>query len=315
MDGAGVVLIVISNGDIASKNQGLALIKKLEWSLLDSVEEHPAYRNQHVRMWWLPDRILWEDHLDRRWQEATGEIVSEVIFPSRHAARSGRPSLTLHPIGIPQVPVTEDPPYGGRASRAVPPNPRISSWWKLMNQMKKEAPHLDEFELSLEVTHHGPYLDSPSLFIEIGSTKETWGHQEAADFLADIMIRGLGLDGGLSLGDWNPSEKNVIVLTVGGGHYAPRANYLALLPHVWLGHMLASYALPFETEDSPGNQWKISMKSALESTQKAYPGGQIICFMEKKAFKGWQRRLLKEFCQEQGIDMMTRIEIEDLVAS
>lgn len=43
--------------------------------------------------------IVVEDDLDNRWEEATGEIVNEVIFLSRHTAVSNRPALTVHPIG------------------------------------------------------------------------------------------------------------------------------------------------------------------------------------------------------------------------
>ena len=54
-----------------------------------------------------------KDHLDLRWQQATGEVVDEVIFPSRHSAASGQASLTLHPIGVMQL--GRHPPYGGKA--------------------------------------------------------------------------------------------------------------------------------------------------------------------------------------------------------
>lgn len=43
--------------------------------------------------------IVKEDDLDLRWEEATGEVIDEVIFLSRHTAVSNRPALTVHPIG------------------------------------------------------------------------------------------------------------------------------------------------------------------------------------------------------------------------
>ena len=153
----------------------------------------PAYSYKHARMWWVKDGCLWEDDLDKRWQEATGESPSEVIFPSRHSAASGNASLTLHPIGTMQVPHNEVPEYGGRAADCPPPNPRIAAWWRELNRV---AESMDEFDLSLETTHHGPWIETPSLFIEIGSTAETWGHMGAAKLLAGIIYRGLGLDGG-----------------------------------------------------------------------------------------------------------------------
>ena len=69
----------------------------------------------------------------------------------------------------------------------------------------------------------------------------------------------------------------------------PRANKLASMDGVWLGHMLATYALPFEkSEDEhqqPGGTWKQSIDSALDATKKAFPNGKIICSMDKKAFR------------------------------
>ena len=40
-----------------------------------------------------------------------------------------------------------------------------------------------------------------------------------------------------------------VLITLGGGHYAPKANKLALEPNVWLGHMLANHSLPFGTQE------------------------------------------------------------------
>ena len=114
--------------------------------------------------------------------------------------------------------------------------------------MNRVGNTLEEFDLSLETTHHGPWIETPSMFIEIGSTSATWGHKDAAKLLAGIIYRGLGLDGGKGLGNWEGSGQ--VVVTLGGGHYAPRANSLGLHEHVWLGHMLATYALPFEKDES-----------------------------------------------------------------
>lgn len=56
--------------------------------------------NKEVRLIKLGNRLVKEDHLDKRWEEATGESVNEVIFLSKHVASSSRPALTIHPIGI-----------------------------------------------------------------------------------------------------------------------------------------------------------------------------------------------------------------------
>jgi D-aminoacyl-tRNA deacylase len=59
-----------------------------------------SFTNGNVRLLKHEHSIIAEDDLDQRWQEATGESVSEVIFLSKHTAVSKRPALTVHPIGL-----------------------------------------------------------------------------------------------------------------------------------------------------------------------------------------------------------------------
>ena len=296
-----VSLILVSSGDIASTNQADELLKMCEWQELDPVEGLPSYSFKHARMWWMKDGCLWEDDLDKRWTEATGEVPTEIIFPSRHSAASGNASLTLHPIGTMQVPDGETPEYGGKAADCPPPNPRIAAWWRELNRVAND---LTEFDLSLETTHHGPWIETPSLFIEIGSTDLTWGHMGAAKILAGIIYRGLGLDGGNGLGQWNGRGR--VVVTLGGGHYAPRGNLLASHEGIWLGHMLATYALPFvkNEDDTVSGMWENSVRKAIKATELAFPGGDIVCSMDKKAFKGWQRQAIRDLLSELDVPLL-----------
>ena len=301
-----VSLILVSSGDIASTNQADELLKMCEWQELDPVEGLPSYSFKHARMWWMKDGCLWEDDLDKRWAEATGEIPTEIIFPSRHSAASGNASLTLHPIGTMQVPEGETPEYGGKAADCPPPNPRIAAWWRELNRVAND---LTEFDLTLETTHHGPWIETASLFIEIGSTDLTWGHMGAAKILAGIIYRGLGLDGGNGLGQWNGNGR--VVVTLGGGHYAPRGNLLASHEGIWLGHMLATYALPFvkNEDDTVSGMWENSIRKAIKATELAFPGGEIVCSMDKKAFKGWQRQAIRDLLSELDVPLLKSAEI------
>ena len=308
-----VTLVIISSGDIASVNQGKALLNKGQWLKIDDIEKCPAYSLLHVRMWWLPDGCLWQDDLDKRWETTFDEEVDEVIFPSRHSAASGQACLTLHPIGTMQIPVGETPEYGGKAADCPPPSPRLAPWWRELNRI---ASDMEDFSLSLETTHHGPWLNTPCLFIEIGSTAENWPHIGAAELLADIMWRGLGLDGGDGIGAWNGTD--LVVITIGGGHYAPRGNKLGLLENVRIAHMLATYSLPFEKTENegekPGGMWEKSIRSALIATKKAYPGGEIVASLEKKSFKGWQRQAIRELLVELDVPILRTKAIAEIAA-
>ena len=301
-----IALIVVNCSDVASLNQGEALRGMRSWDEGSHVEGHRSFASENVRMWYLPEHVLSENYLDRRWFEATGERVTEVIFPSRHSAASGQASLTLHPIGIPHMPAGELGTYGGIGGRAPPPNSRLAPWWRMLKQRWAEQPELSNFDLSLEVTHHGPYLDAPSLFIEVGSTEATWGHIGAAHLLATIIHDGLFEP---SMGpSWNESEHrdSLVLVTLGGGHYAPRANVLASYDGVWLGHMLATYALPFVKQDGPpGGTWAQAIEEAVRSTQQAFPGGTVVVYMDKKSFKGWQRQAIRDYLTAHDLPLMT----------
>ena len=311
MDGEEVILIAVNQQDIASTNQADALRTMDAWTQRPPVENNPAYEFKHLRMLYLPNGLLFEDHLEKRWEAVTGERVSEIIFPSRHVAASGQPSLTLHPIGVPHLPMEEQGPYGGHGGQAPPPSTRLASWWKMLLEQAPKDALVEDFDLSLEVTHHGPTVNVPCLFIEVGSTEATWGHEGASRVLANIMREGL-----LHAPEdaWSEAKHagELVLVTLGGGHYAPRANQLAALDGVWLGHMLATYALPFEQrgDGEITGTWKQSILAALEATRRSFPGGELICSMDKKAFRGWQRQAIRDLLEEEGIPLLTTKQIK-----
>ncbi len=312
MEAGSVVLIAVNQQDVASTNQADILRELDRWESLPPVEDHPAYAFKHLRMIYLPDGLLFEDHLERRWHDATGEPVSEIIFPSRHVAASGQASLTLHPIGVPHLPLGEHGQYGGYGGSPPPPSTRLAPWWKLLLKRAAMDRRVDGFDVSLEVTHHGPSVSVPCLFIEVGSTEATWGHLGAADVLAHIIRDGL-LNETESGWDSTLHEGQIVLVTLGGGHYAPRANQLASLDGVWLGHMLATYALPFiKGEDGVvGGTWKQSILGALASTKKAFPGGELVCSMDKKAFRGWQRQAIRDLLASENVPLLTTRQIKE----
>ena len=84
MEALGVVLIAVSGGDIASTNQADVVRNLGTWTQRSDVEGQPSYECGNIRMWVFPNGVLREDNINHRWESVTGEVVSEVIFPSRH---------------------------------------------------------------------------------------------------------------------------------------------------------------------------------------------------------------------------------------
>ena len=86
--------------------------------------------------------------------------------------------------------------------------------------MNRVGADFNGFDLTLETTHHGPWIETPSMFIEIGSTAVTWGDKRAAELLAGIIFRGLGLDGGDGL-EWDGTGQVVVTLGEAIMHLGP----------------------------------------------------------------------------------------------
>ena len=63
----------------------------------------------------------------------------------------------------------------------------------------------------------------------------------------------------------------------------------------------------------PGGTWKQAINAALKSTQQSFPGGNIVCSMDKKAFRGWQRQGIRDHLQSIGIPLLTTKQITELL--
>lgn len=215
-------LIVTSREDIASMNIRRHLLANWEWREVGAFENDPILESGEHLMVTIPEIHLARDHIDRQVSESTGRIFEAVIFASRHRAESKLPTLTVHPIGN-----FSKAEFGGldRTLVRVPPHLMTSSL-RLLRELWTGT----GFGISFETTHHGPYLETPSFFIEIGSDESLWTHDEAAETISRVIMTA-------------KEKKGEIVICVGGGHYAPRFTDLALENLVSIAHMAANYAV------------------------------------------------------------------------
>ena len=86
------------------------------------------------------------------------------------------------------------------------------------------------------------------------------------------------------------------MIGLGGGHYAPRHRAVISQTDVWVGHLLANYALEFDEPtvegELPAGPWRHAVTIAIEATRIAFPGGSVFAHLDRKSFKGWQRQAL-----------------------
>lgn len=90
-----------------------------------------------------------------------------------------------------------------------------------------------EGEITLEATHHGPYLQKPAMFIAIGSSEEQWANKGYGKMIADTIMRTLS----------KPIKTYKTVIAIGGGHYPREFNKVLIRTNLAIGHICPKYAL------------------------------------------------------------------------
>jgi D-aminoacyl-tRNA deacylase len=247
------------------------------------------------------------DSIDKAHEKELNCTVDEVLVLSRHVSNTNTPAITLHAVGLPGViPMGERGKAGGINGVLVPPSPRFATIFREMLVEARKRKLDDHFDLTLEATHHGPVLETPTLYVEIGSTEADWSRDDALNLWAYLISKILGLKDGIQMGLWEGDGE--VMIGLGGGHYSPRHRAVLEKGDMWLGHIIASYSLDFSEsesleDDETNHPWQEAILSAVNSTKKSFPGGQIFVHMDRKSFKGWQRKMIESFLSKRGIPL------------
>ena len=159
------------------------------------------------------------------------------IFCSKHQSAAGITSLAMHFTGN-----WNQADFGGEPSSLSMAAPSLAK--NMFLELKK---HAKDLQVTLESTHHGPTLPTPSVFIEIGSNESMWKNPEAGNIIAKTILAT----------DYNKKFKAALAL--GSTHYPPTFNRIMAETDLALAHICPKHQLQFLTEEM--------LKKALKSSQ------------------------------------------------
>ena len=171
-----------------------------------------------------------------------------------HSAKEERKSLTVHVTG-----------NFGRANLGgkekilcTAPSAYMKNILIELNKTSQNS----EFEATMEATHHGPLMEKPVLFVEIGSSEKEWENKNAGNIVAQSIINTLKKDNNnsnknnsitinnISMNNINNNENSMkiknnyeSIFVVGGSHYNHAANKVMLKTDLAVGHICAKYNL------------------------------------------------------------------------
>ncbi len=288
------VVIISSEQDPAGTNIKQCLLEHASWGKIGTFDGHPAYQHMtmdDVVMISITKQTIFYEHLDKKINEVLGITPTQAIFITRHRSKTGEPTLTTHPIGN-----YSDAQFGGNPHALVPCAPRLMT--HLLRLIKHHAAKAQTYhKVCFEVTHHGPSLNIPTLFTEVGSTEEEWQKREPAAIIASAVTD--------LLSHYHTEEdmpKDVPVLVgVGGGHYAPRFSDIVWQKRVAFGHMIPTYHLK---EDALPEELFEHALTATPNVEGAY--------IHKKSLKKSQVTAFKTWFEEKDIAVVSSKDFEDL---
>lgn len=274
-------LIVCSESDLPSVNMRAALMRMRDWEDLGSAGDAGFMRCGDDVMMSIPDMHIYREGLDRE-AEAFGVDVDSVVVMSKHSAKSGRPALTVHPIGN-----YHQADFGGRPKTLVRSSP-----FEMTDALRAiAAADVDPgVQVCFEATHHGPYVEKPTFYIEIGSDESHWGDLVSAEILANVIAGAEPTDGCRPL------------VGIGGGHYAPRFTEAALSNRVAFGHMIPNYQLEGRDDEDVARM----VRDACRAT------GTDSVYIHRKSMKGAEEHRIADIVRSEGFDTVSSKDFEPL---
>ena len=220
-----LILFIASTKDTAGMNIAQQLINHYSFEKLqESFHKNPVYKktlhNEQTKLIFVNTEIVNTQFL--------GDILNPqlFIFLSRHSSVKGAPTMSVHTPGN-----LSEAKFGGKPEKVS-----ISPAGAMMNALLEMAKLANEkgldYEISYECTHHGPSLDVPTMFAELGSSPKQWKDTKAAKVVADAAVAAV-----------SDCSSCSVALGIGGPHYNKKFTKLALSNQMAFGHMIPKYVL------------------------------------------------------------------------
>lgn len=204
--------------------------------LIVGSKEDPASRNIILHLMELGGfnfHLINNDMLDGR--NLNHEKIKEfdfVIFVSKHKSEKAGKTLSVHAPGN-----WKEIWGGGLPGRVSAASAAFQKHlFKTLYKNAKEADLIPKYDVTMEVTHHGPLIDRPSVFIEVGGGEIEWKDRRASFCIAKTLRD--------ALENWKENKYQEYAIGIGGGHYCPAFNKIQLTSNVGLAHIIPKYVEP-----------------------------------------------------------------------
>jgi D-aminoacyl-tRNA deacylase len=218
-----MILIAASTKDLASTNIAKQILSNYPFEPIKEKVYAAEVSNRKVELRMLDEELVYAQDIVKLYP-----TIDLIIFISRHSSLSGTPTLSVHTPGN-----LGDADLGGipRKVSIAPANAMKAALSTMLRLVEEKDLN---YKVSYECTHHGPSLDVPAMFAELGSTPKEWEDLEAAKVVAHAVIKAV---------ENFSQQKSRVILGIGGPHYNEKFTKMALEGDIAFGHMIPKYAI------------------------------------------------------------------------
>lgn len=225
------IAIVISAEDIAGLNIKHHLLAGYPFKMTAaSFDGFPVFETKtsqhHVTLYTIKEAAIYCEQLDKQLPPCDA-----IIFATKHRSKEGVPALTVHSPGN-----WGEALLGGQPNKVNVPMPRFLRMG--FEQQEKQAAGT-HYEVAMECTHHGPSIEKPCMFIELGSTEEQWKNEDGGKRVAAALMELLSTD----IPDYD------IAFGIGGPHYCPNFVKVMKETNYCFGHICPKWGLASLTKE------------------------------------------------------------------
>ncbi len=152
------------------------------------------------------------------------------IFATKHKSEAAVDCLSVHVPGN-----WDKADMGGKAGKlGIAPASLVKAlFMKLLDNSPNNS------EVTLEATHHGPLLERPAVFIEIGSSEERWTNPALGKVIAKTIMDVIA----------NPVTVCKTCFAIGSTHYPKQFNAVLTNSEFAIGHICPKHNLGFLDKD------------------------------------------------------------------
>jgi D-aminoacyl-tRNA deacylase len=227
----------------------------------------------------LENESIFSEHIDEKIEEL--KKADFIVFASKHQGKTEK-MLSMHAPGN-----WRKADFGGEDRKVCRANANVMKIF--FQELNKNT--IDNWKTTMECTHHGPLIEKPCLFIEIGSNKENWKSKEAALFIANVIKN--------SIERINKEKmKKETAIAIGGPHYCPNFNKIQLNSEVAVSHVIPRYALPLTKE---------MLEEAINKTQESV---SLVLLDWKGCGKSQERQKVIQLIEKTGLKWKKTSDVE-----